>query len=159
MNAIEKAKPHVFPSVIAGKLVAGTITASCFNLINEKSEILATLSTTDDGRPGLALFQPGGSKRARAELMLDADGPTLRLNNARGLDRLRLHLGDAGDPSVTLMDSRGHFRVLLFLDGGRPHVVIIPRGARTRHVVIGARSEEHTSELQSPYDLVCRLLL
>src|SRR5207248_4774272 len=25
--------------------------------------------------------------------------------------------------------------------------------------VCGARSEEHTSELQSPYDLVCRLLL
>src|SRR5437867_11549987 len=25
--------------------------------------------------------------------------------------------------------------------------------------VIGTRSEEHTSELQSPYDLVCRLLL
>src|SRR6266516_1073436 len=26
-------------------------------------------------------------------------------------------------------------------------------------VYIGNRSEEHTSELQSPYDLVCRLLL
>src|SRR5437867_8342790 len=26
-------------------------------------------------------------------------------------------------------------------------------------LTIGARSEEHTSELQSPYDLVCRLLL
>src|SRR5207248_10467484 len=26
-------------------------------------------------------------------------------------------------------------------------------------LVRGARSEEHTSELQSPYDLVCRLLL
>src|SRR5207248_4597332 len=25
--------------------------------------------------------------------------------------------------------------------------------------LLGARSEEHTSELQSPYDLVCRLLL
>src|SRR5207248_11426158 len=25
--------------------------------------------------------------------------------------------------------------------------------------VVGERSEEHTSELQSPYDLVCRLLL
>src|SRR5207248_11307565 len=25
--------------------------------------------------------------------------------------------------------------------------------------IFGARSEEHTSELQSPYDLVCRLLL
>src|SRR6266516_7501967 len=24
---------------------------------------------------------------------------------------------------------------------------------------VGSRSEEHTSELQSPYDLVCRLLL
>src|SRR5207248_11647785 len=25
--------------------------------------------------------------------------------------------------------------------------------------MVGSRSEEHTSELQSPYDLVCRLLL
>src|SRR5437867_10166361 len=30
-------------------------------------------------------------------------------------------------------------------------------GTRTREVE--SRSEEHTSELQSPYDLVCRLLL
>src|SRR5207248_9545352 len=30
--------------------------------------------------------------------------------------------------------------------------------ARRRHAD-GGRSEEHTSELQSPYDLVCRLLL
>src|SRR5438094_10670326 len=28
-----------------------------------------------------------------------------------------------------------------------------------RRGVLGLRSEEHTSELQSPYDLVCRLLL
>src|SRR5437867_5596791 len=28
-----------------------------------------------------------------------------------------------------------------------------------RPVQLGVRSEEHTSELQSPYDLVCRLLL
>src|SRR5438094_3212024 len=27
------------------------------------------------------------------------------------------------------------------------------------HLLLGPRSEEHTSELQSPYDLVCRLLL
>src|SRR5207248_10258619 len=31
-----------------------------------------------------------------------------------------------------------------------------PRAARLHHL---GRSEEHTSELQSPYDLVCRLLL
>src|SRR6266705_6546730 len=29
----------------------------------------------------------------------------------------------------------------------------------TRSVISAARSEEHTSELQSPYDHVCRLLL
>src|SRR5437867_13172238 len=28
-----------------------------------------------------------------------------------------------------------------------------------RDAIVGERSEEHTSELQSPYDLVCRLLL
>src|SRR5437867_9600114 len=39
------------------------------------------------------------------------------------------------------------------------HIVDIP--ARSGHVWIRElrRSEEHTSELQSPYDLVCRLLL
>src|SRR6266516_6689421 len=33
-----------------------------------------------------------------------------------------------------------------------------PAGASRRRA-LRARSEEHTSELQSPYDLVCRLLL
>src|SRR5207248_6976473 len=31
--------------------------------------------------------------------------------------------------------------------------------SRTASTSLGGRSEEHTSELQSPYDLVCRLLL
>src|SRR5207248_11690126 len=31
-------------------------------------------------------------------------------------------------------------------------------GVSVCHRSIGSRSEEHTSELQSPYDLVCRLL-
>src|SRR5437867_5335485 len=34
---------------------------------------------------------------------------------------------------------------------------ILRRGCRSRST--RSRSEEHTSELQSPYDLVCRLLL
>src|SRR5205807_10086802 len=37
-----------------------------------------------------------------------------------------------------------------------PHIDI---DACTRHGVIVSRSEEHTSELQSPCNLVCRLLL
>src|SRR5438094_6494413 len=56
-------------------------------------------------------------------------------------------------PRSTLFPYTTLFRSLL--DGvdhrlaeGVPHLVV-PRG----------RSEEHTSELQSPYDLVCRLLL
>src|SRR5437867_6469321 len=35
----------------------------------------------------------------------------------------------------------------------------LPVAKRRLHTTIGMRSEEHTSELQSPYDLVCRLLL
>src|SRR5437867_9047646 len=34
-----------------------------------------------------------------------------------------------------------------------------PRACRRRRRLRRCRSEEHTSELQSPYDLVCRLLL
>src|SRR5256885_10733644 len=34
-----------------------------------------------------------------------------------------------------------------------------PHGGRTRHRIRRHRSEEHTSELQSPCNLVCRLLL
>src|SRR5574340_1300223 len=34
-----------------------------------------------------------------------------------------------------------------------------PRSRSPLHCLYGGRSEEHTSELQSPKDLVCRLLL
>src|SRR5207248_6333457 len=36
---------------------------------------------------------------------------------------------------------------------------VIPIGGGPTRVIAYVRSEEHTSELQSPYDLVCRLLL
>src|SRR5207249_9482022 len=34
-----------------------------------------------------------------------------------------------------------------------------PKNQRTKMPIFGSRSEEHTSELQSRFDLVCRLLL
>src|SRR2546426_7237668 len=40
-----------------------------------------------------------------------------------------------------------------------PSVGARSRAATTRRAVAHARSEEHTSELQSPCNLVCRLLL
>src|SRR5437867_8200748 len=41
-------------------------------------------------------------------------------------------------------------------EGGLPQR---ERGALARAELLVRRSEEHTSELQSPYELVCRLLL
>lgn len=62
----ESRPPAVFPSVVVtGKVTAGTVDAACFNLIDEEERRLATLSTTDDGSPGLALFRPGPAARAR----------------------------------------------------------------------------------------------
>src|SRR5207248_8486644 len=64
-------------------------------------------------------------------------------------------------------------RLLAVLDGagggtrcavhGFDHRIVqrlgVARPALVRGVLLASRSEEHTSELQSPYDLVCRLLL
>src|SRR5207248_9670536 len=43
-------------------------------------------------------------------------------------------------------------------DGRRCHVHFAAAvGAKTYDIWVSTRSEEHTSELQSPYDIVCRL--
>src|SRR5437867_9484674 len=62
-------------------------------------------------------------------------------------------------PYTTLFRSAGplgHVVVDTFAEA-RPDRSDTP--AATPSLLLGARSEEHTSELQSPYDLVCRLLL
>src|SRR5437867_7130634 len=51
-------------------------------------------------------------------------------------------------------------RALRLLPRGRGDRRAVPGHGQHRAVLHpGPRSEEHTSELQSPYDLVCRLLL
>src|SRR5256885_7294736 len=76
-------------------------------------------------------------------------------------------------PRSTLFPYTTLFRSRQFGTGWRRHLWIAQVGAhQLRHVVVGAdpviikipkgpfaRSEEHTSELQSPCNLVCRLLL
>src|SRR5437867_9455224 len=68
-------------------------------------------------------------------------------------------------PYTTLFRSRNEHPILLEDEmaalrrggvTGRAHAVTI---AAVWSPVCGPRSEEHTSELQLPYDLVCRLLL
>src|SRR2546426_2273052 len=68
-------------------------------------------------------------------------------------------------------DRRRHRRLLALLRGlearvGPHRLSEIPRGGgvvaaihRVEAPAVGERSEEHTSELQSPCNLVCRLLL
>src|SRR5207248_10233907 len=72
---------------------------------------------------------------------------TLSLHDALPISaHLRRHLRSQapGEPAHPVREDGGH------------------RAVRRRHrarAAGGERSEEHTSELQSPYDLVCRLLL
>src|SRR5207248_11487426 len=60
-----------------------------------------------------------------------------------------------------LREARALGAVQLGLSGGEPLVRedLEPLVAEAHALGFYIRSEEHTSELQSPYDLVCRLLL
>src|SRR5437867_10651673 len=60
-------------------------------------------------------------------------------------------------PYTTLFRSRGLLARALRLPAGYNRRAVAL--AQEWRAAGGSRSEEHTSELQSPYDLVCRLLL
>src|SRR5437867_8463246 len=64
------------------------------------------------------------------------------------LQSIRQWVGEGGTEIESVPDLP---RAVRQLGAGRWHVVVAVLGE--------SRSEEHTSELQSPYDLVCRLLL
>src|SRR5207248_11446382 len=61
------------------------------------------------------------------------------------------------DPQILLMDEP--FGALDALTRDRLHAEVEAIWSRTHKTILFVthRSEEHTSELQSPYDLVCRL--
>src|SRR5437867_5508416 len=65
-----------------------------------------------------------------------------------------LSVVDAGDLSIIPGNIQVSYQVMV--DGLRP---ILEAGVVPLAIGGDHRSEEHTSELQSPYDLVCRLLL
>src|SRR5437867_8190289 len=66
-------------------------------------------------------------------------------------------------PYTTLFRSPLHWPVNAYADEGLREEHWFTDGVqkyhRTLSSLLNGRSEEHTSELQSPYDLVCRLLL
>src|SRR5207248_10860566 len=91
-------------------------------------------------------------------LPLHAALPIYRHHPARLAQKRDVH-GDAADLGL---DGRGVPGPAGVADLALPDHragVLVERDDRGLVRARGARSEEHTSELQSPYDLVCRLLL
>src|SRR5450432_4328438 len=66
---------------------------------------------------------------------------------------------DAGASQVKLIVQDAGKSLVQVIDNGRGMSVTDARMAFERHATSKIRSEEHTSELQSRSDLVCRLLL
>src|SRR5438309_3569541 len=77
----------------------------------------------------------------------DAQAPVVRMVNALLLQALRERASD-----IHFEPYEGRSVVRFRVDGVLRDVIEPPRGLH------GARSEEHTSELQSQFHLVCRLL-
>src|SRR5437867_7270078 len=63
------------------------------------------------------------------------------------------------DGQFTVEHGRLTARVLATVPAGTALVTGVPPSNQPSTFTVNIRSEEHTSELQSPYDLVCRLLL
>src|SRR5438094_5833853 len=76
----------------------------------------------------------------------NSPGPTITLQGA-------LSLGGMG---VKLLFENNVKGTHTYTVESTASATVIPQG---QSIQIPKRSEEHTSELQSPYDLVCRLLL
>src|SRR5207248_5658676 len=108
-----------------------------------------------DGRLPLgprSLRPLGGHPRVRLGLAADAGELPLAavLGRPLGVDHRGVDLGERRAVGV------GHLSLRPLGNVGRKRVGL---AARSRLGPRLGRSEEHTSELQSPYDLVCRLLL
>src|SRR5207248_11472206 len=88
--------------------------------------------------------------RRSSDLLADQNQARLRLEFRHAPERTQRF----GDPLVGLQKTERADKRRGLVDP-EPIAIFHPRGLRYPR----PRSEEHTSELQSPYDLVCRLLL
>src|SRR5207248_9730234 len=88
----------------------------------------------------------------------EAAGVEIRAGELYVSKRRRLERSVDCVAHVRVGDDRATFD-RLELAGVEAVAVGVRRRRAFHHVLVLTRSEEHTSELQSPYDLVCRLLL
>src|SRR3712207_7939050 len=82
--------------------------------------------------------------------------PYTTLFRSKAMEWLKLHPGVAAIVSEQVMDNAAGVTIL---ETGRTQKPSVRRVMLTGHGDLAARSEEHTSELQSRQYLVCRLLL
>src|SRR5207248_8168365 len=101
-------------------------------------DILPKAGTVPNPRPGGPAID--------APLLPPSFAPERVLQIQRGLF-------DGHPPAVPVIENGGHDQA------GAAHEPEHRHDAPDGDDETGVRSEEHTSELQSPYDLVCRLLL
>src|SRR3989454_8830301 len=86
------------------------------------------------------------------------------LDGASLPEQLALTASQLGLPALALTDHNGLYGSMAFAQQAKSLGLQAITGAELTlldgsHVTLLARSEEHTSELQSPCNLVCRLLL
>src|SRR5437867_12655964 len=112
-----------------------------------------TTTVRPSSRTGLAL-RSRRRRLARREPQQPPERQVLaRQEDARGRD-VDHHLDDPGEERVPDRDVVTHVKPT-----EREHAARLPCAHEPGGLGQEDRSEEHTSELQSPYDLVCRLLL
>src|SRR5256885_5653894 len=101
-----------------------------------------------------------------SQMVLDVDGEIVRYQHGpqipkavswpgtRGTGQARLQITAAGAQNTGIV-TEGPWALHRLFDRAQ----ILPGNSPERFTAIFTRSEEHTSELQSPCNLVCRLLL
>src|SRR5690606_41827627 len=98
--------------------------------------------------------------------LLDLDSFPTRRSSDLALDNLASQYSLGADPAVVIQDllELTHWLTRVKVIGGSPDDVALPETQRLRGKELAAklgmpvlRSEEHTSELQSRENLVCRL--
>src|SRR5947209_15374147 len=96
---------------------------------------------------------------------LETDQAAREASGARPYGRYLedFHVGDVYKhwPAKTITEADDHLFCLLTMNHHPLHIndVYAADSQQGRNVVVGPRSEEHTSELQSRQYIVCRLLL
>src|SRR5437867_4433895 len=135
----------------------------------------AEATETDAYGNAVAWFNKGGSPRLMLAAHADEIAMSVNYIDDKGYISVR-RMGGI-DPAITkaqrvVIHTRngpvkgvvGNVAIHLMKLEGEPkppkiHDLFIDIGVASRKAAEKLRSEEHTSELQSPYDLVCRLLL